>query len=60
MRTPRKNVSQLYLSDEEIAMLDGLRDKFTSEWEKVTGVQISKAEIVRRMIHKESHGGIKG
>lgn len=60
MKVPRKNVAMLYLSDVEIEMLERLRDKFTSDWEKKTGQEISKPETVRRLIHFVSQGGTQG
>lgn len=60
MKVPRKNVAMLYLSEVEIEMLERLRDKFTSDWEKKTGQEISKSETVRRLIHFVSQGGTQG
>mgnify|MGYP001114150783 CR=1 FL=1 len=44
--------AQLYLSDEETKMLDGVvTDRFTSEFERMTGKRPSRAEVLRRAIY---------
>lgn len=59
MKIARKPMAQLYLSEDETKMLDDLREKFSTDWEKTTHQDISRSEIVRRMIyrmHKQGPG----
>lgn len=44
--------AQLYLTDEETEMLDGnVSDRFTSDFERMTGNKPSRSEVLRRAIH---------
>lgn len=50
--TKRSIKAQLYLTDEETKMLDGkVTERFTSEFESMTGNKPSRSEVLRRAIH---------
>lgn len=51
MNPARKPVAQLYLSEDEVQLLYNLRERFSTDWEKITKHELSKSEIVRRMIY---------
>jgi len=52
--------AQLYLTDEETEMLDGrVTERFTSEFERMTGNRPSRSEVIRRAIHYLGRDGAK-